>query len=70
METLIAMELSASQANFFKLCNENFLTLNFMAKEEVFDIFNGNATLNFDQKGHLKSIKRELFSYVDNSSKH
>lgn len=63
MEILTALELTPAQATFFALCNENFQTLSFMAKEGVFSIFNGNATLNFDEKGQLKSIKRELFSY-------
>lgn len=64
MEILTALELTPAQATFFALCNENFQTLSFMAKEGVFSIFSGNATLNFDEKGHLKSIKRELFSYA------
>lgn len=65
-----AIQLDTSQANFFKLCNANFITLNFMAQEGVFAIMGGSATLNFDQKGVLKSIKRELFSYVgDNRSR-
>lgn len=63
MELLTALELTPAQATFFALCNSNFATLNFMAKESVFSIFNGNATLNFDAQGNLKSIKRELFSY-------
>lgn len=63
MDILTALELTPSQATFFALCNENFKTLSFMAQEGVFSIFSGNATLNFDEKGQLKSIKRELFSY-------
>lgn len=42
--------------------------IRFMVESGVFDIRGGNATLSFDPKGNLKSIKRELFSYgVDNS---
>lgn len=63
MELLTAIELTPSQASFFKLCNDNFATLNFMATEGVFAILGGNATLNFDNKGYLKSIKKEIFSY-------
>lgn len=64
MEILTAIELTPSQASFFALCNENFKTLNFMAQEGVFNIYKGSATLNFDEKGYLKTIKRELFSYA------
>jgi hypothetical protein len=32
-----------------------------MVESGVFDIAGGNATLAFDSKGELRSIKRELF---------
>lgn len=69
MELLTAIELTPKQATFFALCNTNFDTIGFMAREGVFQILNGNATLNFDSKGYLKSIKKEIFSYQQSISR-
>lgn len=38
--------------------------LRFMMEAGIFDIRGGNAVLSFDATGHLKSIKRELFTYA------
>ncbi len=66
--SLIAIELTPEQSGFLALCNQHYPTIVLMEKAGVFQIFNGNATLNFDATGKLKSIKRELYTYAQVNS--
>lgn len=62
---LIKVELTPEQAALFVLFQGNYDAFGFMVQQGVFDIRQGNATLNFDSEGRLKSIKKELFSYAN-----
>lgn len=64
-QELIKVELTPEQAALFILFQGNYDTFGFMVQQGVFDIRQGNATLNFDPEGRLKSIKKELFSYAN-----
>lgn len=51
-DILIAVELTPEAAQ----------KIRFMAESAVFEVMDGNVTLTF-KNGHLKTIKRELFTY-------
>lgn len=60
---LTAVELTEEQALLFRIFMEHYSTIEFMTKSGVWDIKGGNAILNFDSTGHLKSVKKETFTY-------
>lgn len=60
MNTVI---LTDEQAALFILFQKHYDSIGFMMSQGVFDIRQGNATLNFDKNGDLMSIDKHLFSY-------
>lgn len=56
--------LSDEQAALFILFMKHYDSFGLMIQSGVFDIVNGNAILSFDGQAKLKTIKRELFTYV------
>jgi hypothetical protein len=57
--------LAPEQVALFRLFTQHYDAIDFMLKSGVFDMKQGNVVLSFDQKGRLKSIKRELYSYAE-----
>lgn len=51
------------QAALFILFMEHYHNFAFMTASGLWEMYSGNATLNFDGSGVIKSIKKEIFSY-------
>lgn len=56
--------LTPEQAALFVLFMQHYDSIGFMIGSGVFDMKQGNVVLSFDQKGRLKTIKRELYTYM------
>ncbi len=64
------VQLTDEQAALFILFMKHYDSIGFMMKNEVFDIKQGSATLNFDREGAILSIDKHLFAYRTKISVH
>lgn len=65
---ITTLELTRHDAALFVLFQQYYNDFGFMVQSGVFDIRNGKASLQFDEFGHLKNIKKELWTYADTYS--
>lgn len=58
------IELTPEDCEMFLIFQKNYPAIQFMIRSGVFEIKQGNAILSFTETGTLKSVKRELFTYL------
>lgn len=56
--------MTPEECALFILFQKNYDSIGLMFRAGVFELKKGNAILSFDEKGVLRSIKREIFTYL------
>jgi hypothetical protein len=62
----IAVYLLEEEVEMFKVFREHQDIFQFMIDSGVFELKRGAATINFDDKGIISSIKKEVWHYPKN----
>jgi hypothetical protein len=59
----MTIELTDEDAELFKVFQQHYDIIKYMAAVGCFEIRRGDFTVHFDREGKISSIERRLFSY-------
>lgn len=59
----IKLELSGSQAEFFRFCQDNYNDLMILKEDGFFDLKNGQYIINKDEHGTIRETKINKIGY-------
>lgn len=66
---MILLELDDKQAEFIRLCQDNFTNIMVLKQGKVFDMKSGSAILNIDSSGIIRTVdlNYSTYRYADNA---